>query len=114
MQHNPQELLEEFQKGMAETSKAYGEEINSFMNFTNQLHKEKAINAKNKELISIGISTYIKCEYCISYHVKSAIDLGATKEEIMEAALVATAFGGGAAITSVVTLVKDCVEAFME
>ncbi len=114
MQYNPAELLKEFQNGMKEVSKTNGEEIKSFMNLTNQVHQGKAIDEKNKELISIGISAYIKCEYCITYHIKKAFDLGASNEEVMEAALVATAFGGGAAMASIVTLVKDCIETFGE
>jgi len=114
MQYNPQELLKEFQNGMKEVSKTNGEQVKAFMNLTAKVHEPNAINEKNKELISIGISAYIKCEYCISYHIKKAVDLGATKEEIMEAAMVATAFGGGATMASVVTLVKDCIKAFME
>ncbi|MFP4457492.1 MAG: carboxymuconolactone decarboxylase family protein [Clostridia bacterium] len=112
MQYNPKELLKEFQNGMKEVSKTNGEEIKTFMNLTGVVHQSKAIDEKNKELISIGISAYIKCEYCITYHIKKAFDLGASKEEVMEAALVSTAFGGGAAMASVVTLVKDCIEAF--
>ena len=38
----------------------------------------------NTELIALALSIAARCEWCISYHVKSALDAGATKKELME------------------------------
>ena len=65
-----------------------------------------------KELISIGIALVIRCKYCIVFHTYKALEAGATKEEIMEAAMVAVTFGAGPSMTYTSTLLQDCIEEF--
>lgn len=48
-----------------------------------------AIPPKYKELIGIAISGQIPCPYCVYYHTMAAINAGATKEELEEAAALA-------------------------
>ena len=48
-----------------------------------------AINKKNAHLVSLGTSAATKCAYCIPYHISEAKRLGATKEEIKTAILIA-------------------------
>jgi len=43
-----------------------------------------ALDGKTKELIAIAISVAIRCDDCIAFHVKAAVDHGATREEILE------------------------------
>lgn len=57
--------------------------------------KGGALKQKYKELIALGISINHRCYGWIEYHVSSAADLGATREEIQEATAVAIALGGG-------------------
>lgn len=59
--------------------------------------KEGAVSTLNKELVCIGIGISQRCSDCIGYHVKAAIRLGATREQIAEIAGVATYMGGGPA-----------------
>ena len=37
-----------------------------------------ALDHKTKELIAIGISVAVRCDDCIAFHVKAAVDRGAT------------------------------------
>jgi AhpD family alkylhydroperoxidase len=48
-----------------------------------------ALDLKTKELIAIGCSLITKCEGCIEGHIKKALEIGATKEEISDAIVVA-------------------------
>jgi AhpD family alkylhydroperoxidase len=48
-----------------------------------------AIDSKTKELIAIGCSLVAKCEGCIEGHIKKAIKMGCTKEEISDTIVVA-------------------------
>ena len=50
---------------------------------------------KKKELIAIGISVVINCESCMEWHIKQAIDDGATEGEIIEAIEVGIEMSGG-------------------
>ncbi len=45
------------------------------------------IPAKYQQLIMLAVSTYAKCKYCTDFHTQVAQTLGATREEIVETAL---------------------------
>lgn len=77
--------------------------------FTEACFKEGALSQKEKQLIALGISMVLQDEYCMIYHTKGCMDHNCTEEEIFEAAGVAAAFGGGAAMSQVVTLVQNCI-----
>jgi AhpD family alkylhydroperoxidase len=47
------------------------------------------IPAKYQQLIMLGVSMHAKCKYCTDFHTEVAKALGATGEEIAEAALLA-------------------------
>ncbi|MFB3922793.1 MAG: carboxymuconolactone decarboxylase family protein [Terriglobia bacterium] len=51
--------------------------------------KPSALDLKTKELIAIGCSLIAKCEGCIEGHIKKALEIGATKEEVSDAIVVA-------------------------
>lgn len=51
--------------------------------------KPSALDLKTKELIAIGCSLIAKCEGCIQGHIKKALEVGATKQEISDAIVVA-------------------------
>ena len=57
-----------------------------------------AIPRKYRELIAIAVACTTQCPYCIEAHAKGAKAAGASREEIVEASLVAAALraGGGA------------------
>lgn len=54
-----------------------------------------AVSKKNKELIAIGISVVTNCESCMEWHIKQAIDGGASNDEIIEAIEVGIEMSGG-------------------
>ena len=66
------------------------------------LHKstvaEGALNNKCKELIALGISISIRCNECITFHLKDALDAGASDQEIIETIGVSVMMGGGPAL----------------
>lgn len=51
--------------------------------------KPSALDLKTKELIAIGASLVAKCEGCLEGHLKKALELGITREEISDAIVVA-------------------------
>lgn len=48
-----------------------------------------ALDLKTKELIAIAASAVAKCEGCLEGHIKKALELGLTKDEISDALVVA-------------------------
>lgn len=111
---DPHKLLEEFNTGLGRLGDELPEIAESFVRLTNWCFTEGAIPAKYKELIAIAIGVYARCEYCIAYHVKKALEEGASREEILEAAAEAIAFGGSPATAYCATLVRECLDAFEE
>jgi AhpD family alkylhydroperoxidase len=58
----------------------------------------KALDCKTKELIAIGISVAIRCDDCIGFHVKAAMEHGATRAEVIEALGMAIYMGAGPSV----------------
>lgn len=62
------------------------------------ISEDKALSAKHKGLIALGIAIAIRCEGCIACHVKGVLEAGASQEEIMETIGVSVVMGGGPSI----------------
>ncbi|OAA90590.1 carboxymuconolactone decarboxylase family protein [Clostridium ljungdahlii] len=112
MAKNPREILNDFMGGLQEVGQTNGKQVNAFMHLLKTNYKPGAIDTKTKELISVAIGAYNRCEYCIVFHVYKALEAGANREEIMDAAMVAVAFGGGPSMAYTVTLLKDSIDEF--
>lgn len=80
----------------------------AFMGLVKESEKEGALSTKVKELISVALGVAARCQYCIAIHVKNAIEAGATKQEILEAAFVAGLMGGGPALTYIKYVFDAC------
>ena len=63
-----------------------------------RLAASDALNLKTKELIALGISVAIRCDDCIGFHVKAALDQGATREEVIETLGMAIYMGAGPSV----------------
>lgn len=72
----------------------------SFVNMEQNTYKDNKLTKLQKELIAIGISVVIDCESCMEWHIKQALDDGATDEQILEAIEVGIEMAGGPATAS--------------
>jgi AhpD family alkylhydroperoxidase len=54
-----------------------------------------ALDAKTKELIALAIGVSTRCDDCIAFHSKAAVDKGATREEVLETLGMAIYMGAG-------------------
>lgn len=105
------ESVDSVMQMMGELSKHQPETLRHFKSFMGSVLKEGVLDTKTKELIAIGTSITARCKYCIAIHVEKALNAGATKEEIFEAATVAILMGGGPAMTYV-SEVKDALDEY--
>ena len=55
----------------------------------------KALDAKTKELIALAISVAIRCDDCIAFHARAAVENGASREEALETLGMAVYMGAG-------------------
>ncbi|WP_246604711.1 carboxymuconolactone decarboxylase family protein [Chloracidobacterium aggregatum] len=60
--------------------------------------ERRVLDPKIQELISIAASLVAKCEGCLDGHMKKALELGATREEISETICIAAAINAAAMI----------------
>lgn len=111
---DPRKLLNDFQAGLGKLGKDAPEVAAAFVNITNACFIEGEIPGKYKELMAVSIAVYARCEYCIAYHVFKCIEEGANRDEIMEAATLAIAFGGSPSAAYTATLVEECLDAFIK
>ncbi|MDK2867443.1 MAG: hypothetical protein PWP51_2332 [Clostridiales bacterium] len=112
MAKNVREMLNDFVNGIGEMRETNEAAVDAFMGLLGASYEPGAIDLKTKELISVAIGCYNRCEYCIVYHSYKAFEAGATSDEVREAAMVAVAFGGGPSMAYSVTLLKDCINEF--
>ena len=81
------ELFRQMNKNRRDVFKAY-------QGFTAAIKQGSAIESKYQSLILIVCSILSQCDMCISLHVQNAATNGATKDEIIDAGLLAVAMGG--------------------
>jgi len=95
---NTKEVLAEVNTSLEFLGKNYPDFMQSFGGFMGTVEKDGALDRKTKELISVALSIVAHCKWCIAFHVKGALDAGATKEQVMESCFVAALMGGGPAL----------------
>jgi AhpD family alkylhydroperoxidase len=72
----------------------------AFVEMEQKTYKDSALSKLHKELIAIGVSVVINCESCMEWHIKQAIDGGATEDILIEAINVGIEMAGGPATAS--------------
>jgi AhpD family alkylhydroperoxidase len=75
-----------------------GEVMKAFTSISQAALKSNALDTKTKELIAVAISVALRCDDCIAFHVKAALDRGATRDEIMESLGMAIYMGAGPSV----------------
>ena len=97
---------EEIQNSLKLLGEQHPTFMKSFAGFMGAVEKPGALDTKTKELMSVALSVVAHCSWCIAFHVKNALDAGATKDEVMESCFVATLMGGGPALMYTQLVVK--------
>ncbi len=69
-----------------------------YFEFYAETYRTTSLDRKTKELIAISASLISRCQGCLEGHIKKAIKLGATKEEISETMAVAMGVNAAAVV----------------
>ena len=85
------QALKDLRTGAPETMKAFSALARSAL-------EAKALDAKTKELLALGIAVAIRCDSCIAFHAEAAVRQGATRDEIMETMGMAIYMGAGPSV----------------
>lgn len=96
--------------GMAALQEQIPEIMSAFGSLRDEVTKDGVLNAKTKRLMMISVAVALRCEHCIRAHVKAAVELGASRAEILEAVGVSILMAGGPAAAHASTVVLETLD----
>jgi len=72
--------------------------IKRFFALDTQAYEDGPLDKKTKELMGLTASIVLRCDDCITYHIKQCADAGVTREQFVDAFNVALVVGGSITI----------------
>lgn len=69
-----------------------------FFNLDTRVYEDGVLSSKTKEMLGLVSSMVLKCDDCITYHIKRCKEEGVTKEEFFEVFNIALIVGGSIVI----------------
>ena len=72
--------------------------IKRFFALDTQAYEDGALDKRTKELMGLAASMVLRCDDCITYHVKQCAAAGVTREQFLDAFNVALVVGGSIVI----------------
>ncbi len=88
MAHELSSSIRLMRQGIPETMKGFSQLAQAAL-------EAKALDTKAKELIALAIGIAVRCDGCVAFHSKAALDQGATRDEVLETIGMAIYMGGG-------------------
>jgi len=104
--NNIAEKLADTTQLIEQLKRDYPTETNAFLSLTARAEAGKALSIKEKELINVALSVAGQCEWCIAIHVKHALAVGASRDELVEAGFMAVIMHGGPALMYLTPLLQ--------
>ncbi|HET7184217.1 MAG TPA: carboxymuconolactone decarboxylase family protein [Terriglobales bacterium] len=94
-------------KKLGEFKQLVPAEFSAFVEFDKIVGRDdSAIPRKYRELIAIAVACTTQCPYCLDVHTRAAKRAGVSRQEVVEAAMLAAALRAGAAVTHGALAVK--------
>jgi len=69
-------------------------EYGKYLELTHQLSETGGLPPVTLELILVALAVMSQCDMCITLHIESAAAMGASREDILQAAFMSVAMGG--------------------
>jgi AhpD family alkylhydroperoxidase len=73
------------------------EVMKAFSAMASAATSEGTLDTRTKELIALAIAVAIRCDGCVAFHAKAAVEQGASRQEVMETMGMALYMGAGRA-----------------
>jgi AhpD family alkylhydroperoxidase len=88
-------------KYMTDLREAAPDMVSAFFAFDKAVFSKTSgnLDLTTRELIAVGVAVTTQCAYCIADHAKRAVTAGASKSDVAEAIMIATALRAGGGIT---------------
>jgi len=92
------EMTRNLSAGLRDMRGGAPEVMKAFSGIAQAATKVGALDTKTKELIALAIGVATRCDDCIAFHAKAALDRGATSDEILETLGMAIYMGAGPSV----------------
>ncbi len=94
-----QQELSALRKSISQMAKEVPELNQSFTDLLGVCIEDGALSCNVKELVALGAGVAVHCPPCILLHTQKCVQLGLSRQEIIEAAYIGVTMGGGPAYT---------------
>ena len=91
-------MTKDLRSGLREMRTGAPEVMKSFAVLAQAALQPKSLDLKTKELIALAIGVAVRCDDCIAFHTKAAVDQGATSDEVLETLGMAIYMGAGPSV----------------
>ncbi len=98
MHLNWHELIGGLQDPLSQVRAGQGDVMRNFSGLAQSALKAGALDTKTKELIALAVSVALRCDDCIGFHSKAALQSGASRDEVLEALGMAIYMGAGPSV----------------
>ena len=98
MYHDWSDMAKELSGAMKEVRGGTPDVMKAFSGMAKAALEPKALDTRTKELVSLAIAVAIRCDGCIAFHAKAAVDQGASREEVIETIGTAIYMGAGPSV----------------
>lgn len=80
-----------------------------FFDWYGSVFAEGELTAREKALIALAVAHVVQCPYCIDAYTNTCLEMGVSKEQMMEAVHAGAAIKGGATLAHAVQM-KNIIE----
>lgn len=91
-------LTKELRRPLREMRGGAPDVMKAFSGMAQAALRTNALDTRTKELIALAIGVAVRCDDCIAFHTKAAIEQGASREEILETLGMAIYMGAGPSV----------------
>jgi AhpD family alkylhydroperoxidase len=106
MANAAKEFLDKYKKDSEKVKVMLPEVAAGFGSLFGKVMKEGALSLREKELVALGMGIALRCLPCIRLHVQKCLEVGATKEQVLEVAAVAVVMQGGPCFTHIAEVIE--------
>ncbi len=89
--HELSGMLRDLRTGSPDVMKAFSAMAQSAL-------APNALDTKTKELIALAIGVATRCDDCIAFHAKAAVEHGASEQEVLETLAMTVYMGAGPSV----------------
>ena len=72
--------------------------IKRFFALDSQAYEDGALDKRTKEMLGLVASIVLRCDDCITYHIKQSVSAGVTRPELLDVFNIALVVGGSITI----------------